>query len=142
MNNIGIGTDPEFFVYDGDQIGSAIGKIGGTKDNPIQLTHGGAQEDNVLAEINPPPAYDKSSFVSQINNLMAEVEAIVGPLAVISGHEYTKRALKSFGPLLWSLGASLTTTHGQDTSTCLPPRTLYSVVLEVMCCSATLSITS
>ena len=101
---ITIGTDPEFFVYDGDKIGSVIGRLGGTKEEPRQLEWGGVQEDNVLAEINPPPATTSQEFIYNITNLVGELERIVGPLAIQSSHEYEIEALKSYGPAALRFG--------------------------------------
>ncbi len=45
-----IGTDFEEFVHDGYKIASAIGLIGGDKEDPVWCEGGNMQEDNVLAE--------------------------------------------------------------------------------------------
>ena len=54
----GVGADPEFFLSNGKKIVSAIGKVGGTKKSPKPLSLPGyfIQEDNVLVEMNIPPA--------------------------------------------------------------------------------------
>lgn len=50
-----IGSDPELFYHDGKKFVSAIGKIGGTKAEPLRLLGGFAlQEDNVSVEFNIP----------------------------------------------------------------------------------------
>ena len=69
MNLLTIGADPELFLT--DQRGafiSAIGKIGGSKQNPRQLERPGfaLQEDNVAVEFNIPPASDIVAFVESI----------------------------------------------------------------------------
>lgn len=52
-----IGCDPEFFLQKNAKYISAIGMIGGTKDNPRALSRRGCavQEDNVSVEFNIPP---------------------------------------------------------------------------------------
>lgn len=70
INNPSTGSDPEVFVVDtfsGDFI-SVIGKLGGTKTNPIPMPREGffAQEDNVAAEFNIPPARTRDEFIDYI----------------------------------------------------------------------------
>ena len=69
MSHYRVGADPELFLADktGKKILSAIGKIGGTKENPIQVEkmHKGFcyQEDNVLVEYNIPPVCSPEQFI-------------------------------------------------------------------------------
>lgn len=66
--NILVGSDPEIFLIDKTgNIVSSIDKIGGSKWSPRDLGDGFAvQEDNVLAEINIPPADTEDRFVLHI----------------------------------------------------------------------------
>lgn len=65
-----VGADPEFFLMRDDNIIPATGLIGGTKNKPLKiegLPKGFfVQEDNVMVEINIPPARDPSLFVDSI----------------------------------------------------------------------------
>ena len=72
---ITIGADPELFVIDGDEPVPVIGKLGGTKDQPIRVECGAVQEDNVLAEFNIDPAHTEKEFIHNINTVMGEMQA-------------------------------------------------------------------
>ncbi len=79
-----VGADPELFLASGDgkKIISAIGKFGGTKDNPIQVhgwTKGFAyQEDNVLMEYNIPAAGSCEYWVKNHRNMIDYLTTLVG----------------------------------------------------------------
>jgi len=67
MSHYSVGADPELFLADkSGKIISAIGKIGGTKENPIQVAKMPKgfcyQVDNVLVEYNIPPAKSAEHF--------------------------------------------------------------------------------
>jgi hypothetical protein len=70
---ISIGSDPELMLRNRStgRIISACGLIGGTKGAAIQmegLADGfGVQEDNVMVEFNIPPAFDRRTFASSID---------------------------------------------------------------------------
>jgi len=69
IKNVQLGSDPEIFIIDTKtkKLVSSIDKIGGTKWAPRELGDGFAvQEDNVLAEINIPPASNVDDFVKHI----------------------------------------------------------------------------
>lgn len=72
INNVSLGADPELFLRNEDDIVSAIGLIGGSKDEPIPISEKGhfIQEDNVLVEYNIPPSMNKEEFVSNIKYCM------------------------------------------------------------------------
>lgn len=66
---ITIGADPEVFLAKNGKVVSAIGKVGGTKENPKYLSDEIAvQEDNVLAEFNIAPCTSKIEFVNRIKH--------------------------------------------------------------------------
>jgi len=70
MIQFSLGCDPEIFVTDGLMARSVIGKVGGTKHNPMPLPIGEGfcvQEDNVAMEFNIPPAFSKAEFISHLN---------------------------------------------------------------------------
>ena len=82
ITKVTIGSDPEIFIVDTNTklLVSAIDKIGGTKWVPRDLGDGYAvQEDNVLAEINIPPAKTEDEFL----------------FAITRGIELLKKALPS-----------------------------------------------
>jgi hypothetical protein len=62
-----IGADPEFLVATDTEIVPITGYIGGTKDEPIPVSRGGLQEDNVMLEINIDPVSCKKDL---INNML------------------------------------------------------------------------
>jgi hypothetical protein len=78
-----IGADPEFFLRSSrdNSIKSAIGTLGGTKDDPTPLPIGegfAVQEDNVALEFNIPPSESSDALV---NNLNAAVGFLSSQLA-------------------------------------------------------------
>jgi hypothetical protein len=75
-----IGADPEVFVGDKTGVRSIIGKIGGTKANPMPLPLGegfAVQEDNVALEFNIPASKSKQEFVGNIREATAFLEKVV-----------------------------------------------------------------
>lgn len=75
-----LGCDPEAFLIDVQgQLHSAIGKIGGSKENPLPLVDLGdgyaVQEDNVAIEFNIPPAESCEAFVHSIKTTLHFLEA-------------------------------------------------------------------
>ena len=71
INYISLGADPELFIVNTktDQVVSAVGMIPGEKGNPYTegLPEGfGLETDNILAEFNIPPVYDKNDFIENI----------------------------------------------------------------------------
>jgi hypothetical protein len=71
-----VGADVEVFLRNNDwKFISAVGLIGGTKDNPKLLDCEGhmVQEDNVAAEFNIPPCTTAEDFVKHINISMMGV---------------------------------------------------------------------
>jgi hypothetical protein len=79
-----LGADPELFLREASSghIISAIGKIGGSKDVPMQaegLPKGFChQEDNVLVEYNIPPAKTRTEFTKFNQQMLAYLETKVG----------------------------------------------------------------
>lgn len=75
-----IGADPEVFVGEGKAVRSIIGKIGGTKENPLPLPLGegfAVQEDNVALEFNIPASKNKAEFVRNIGDATAFLEQVM-----------------------------------------------------------------
>ncbi len=82
MNTLTIGCDPELFLQDAaGGLKSAIGLIGGTKEQPmpvIELGKGFAvQEDNVAVEYNVPPSSTALEFSTNVGQMMAYLEGFV-----------------------------------------------------------------
>lgn len=73
-----LGSDPEMFAKNG--VGDfipCIGKLGGTKRNPLKINTGWVQEDNVMAEFNTVPAKTKKEFLANVTATRDEVAQIL-----------------------------------------------------------------
>jgi len=72
--NLTLGADPELFLVDAQNaFVSAVGLIGGTKQQPLPLPIGegfAVQEDNVAVEYNIPPSASREEFNNNINSAM------------------------------------------------------------------------
>lgn len=104
-----IGHDAEVFVNDGMCITSIIGKLGGTKDNPLPVKHGALQEDNVLAELNIDPCTTADEFVTRTAAVLAQLEDRLPSgwgVDIISSHHYEQEALMSFGDKAMEFGCT------------------------------------
>jgi len=83
ISKVTLGADPEFFLrhkITGTHC-SGIGIIGGTKDEPRQITKKGhfVQEDNVLGEFNIPPCSTEKDFIDNLNIALKEIKKSVLP---------------------------------------------------------------
>jgi len=93
-----VGCDPEVFLKRGNTIISAIGVVGGSKENPLQVEDGTLQEDNILAEIGITPASDKESFVNRVSKVLGILmERTSCSIDYSSSHVFTKEWLRSQG---------------------------------------------
>lgn len=93
-----IGCDPEVFLKRGGEVVSAIGKVGGTKANPIPVKGGTLQEDNILAEIGIDPAKDRHTFVQRVQGVLGILKERTGcDLDIASSHTFTKEWLLKQG---------------------------------------------
>lgn len=74
--NMTIGCDPELFLFDNllQRIVPAVGKIGGTKQKPLQLTKGTVQLDGTVVEIGTHPASSPQEFVDNLQSVISEVQ--------------------------------------------------------------------
>lgn len=72
---ITIGADPEIFLVDGNgKYISSVGKIGGSKDQPLPIGEGCAvQEDNVAVEFNIEPADTVEKFLKSCTYALEEL---------------------------------------------------------------------
>ena len=94
-----VGADPEVFLKHGNNIISAIGRVGGSKEEPVPVECGALQEDNILAEFNINPAHSEKEFVDNINTVLGQLSAKVAPMHfdVISSAHFKPAWLKSQG---------------------------------------------
>lgn len=71
---ITVGCDPEVFARSRGRYVSLIGKIGGTKGNPVPLAGGGGvQEDNLALEFNTEPATTQKDFIERVISAREDV---------------------------------------------------------------------
>lgn len=106
---ITIGTDFELPLFRNGKGVSAIGIIGGTKENPIPIGKGcSKQEDNVMAEFCIPPATNFSDFITSIDYCLKVGNEIAGEygacLQAVSSLIYPDEELKD--PLAQEIGCS------------------------------------
>jgi hypothetical protein len=118
IKRITIGSDPEFFIYKDGEVVSSIGIIEGGKDAPTEFEGGFAvHKDNVLLEMNLPPADTKEEFITNMKgakDIASEILSIGGyKLGSNDSEEFSEAALsnweaKTFGcaPYInaWTLG--------------------------------------
>jgi hypothetical protein len=72
-----IGADPELFVVDGSGFVSGHHFACGTKAEPRKTPHGAVQVDGIALEFNVTPADTRDGFVSNLRNVMADLNSIV-----------------------------------------------------------------
>ncbi|QYC95405.1 hypothetical protein [Pseudomonas phage PhL_UNISO_PA-DSM_ph0041x] len=110
MKNIPlIGADPEVFVGFGRNPASAIGFVGGTKDEPIPVEGGALQEDNVLLEYNIHPASSFEQFHHGITSVLNIGRETIRPFGLevidnLSSHLYEEDVLRGFGDAAFVFG--------------------------------------
>lgn len=109
MSKVLIGADPETFVGSGNRILSAIGHVGGTKEEPRKVNLGALQEDNVLFEFNIEPAQTLKQFKDNIRAVLSQGSDVLGlsGLSVIpsvSSHIFEESELRSFGESAFVFG--------------------------------------
>jgi hypothetical protein len=79
-----LGADPEVFIAYGKSVVSAIGRVGGTKLEPLQIKGLPAgytvQQDNVALEFGIPPCKTKEEFVKAIKIIREHGLSMVKPL--------------------------------------------------------------
>lgn len=74
-----LGSDPELFLINkNNKYISSIGKIGGSKKQPLPISELGegfcVQEDNVAVEFNIPPASSEDAFVLNLSKMLEHLE--------------------------------------------------------------------
>lgn len=87
MPYITVGTDLEVFGRSGEHHVALCGKIGGSKEAPLQLPDMPrgfmVQEDNVSLEFNIPPVDNASGFVRNISQMRVRVTMILDSLGLV-----------------------------------------------------------
>ena len=101
INDFMIGTDYEYFVIneEGD-VASAVGFIGGTKKEPLDLGEGCfRQSDNILAEANNPPVTSLDQWLYYFDYTHKKMSEILNPygleLYVSTSEQIEKKYLRS-----------------------------------------------
>lgn len=75
MGGITIGADPEIFLKNSSGYVPAIGLVGGTKEEPKQITKNTwVQEDNVMLEFNIAPQPNAINFSSCISTALSDIK--------------------------------------------------------------------
>lgn len=108
IKNITIGTDPEMFLKKDGVIISAVGKIGGSKHDPLPISDNGhfIQEDNVAIEYNIPPCKTKEEFIYHNNFVKDYLDGVVTAMgceldysasATLSDKELDSDEARAFG---------------------------------------------
>src|SRR5690625_1539949 len=101
---ITIGTDPEVAVVSGGQIVSVTGMIGAGKANPLPVTGGFIQEDNVSAEFNTEAHTSFESFNNNIGQVINELLSYVPGIEFKTSHHFEKAYLQSLGSSVLHFG--------------------------------------
>ena len=104
-----VGSDPELFISQGGKVGSAIGKVGGSKEEPRPTAFGALQEDNVLLEFNIHPAASLDEFKHHIKATLRDAQSTLDQFHAelirgMSSHIYQREELEEFGPAAFIFG--------------------------------------
>lgn len=118
-----IGADPELFLVDyAERFVSAVGLIGGTKTNPLQVpTYAKGfcvQEDNVAAEFNIPPSDNAKEFAENINLMVNYLAAKAGDLklriSIVPSARFDPAQLKDASTLVFGCDADFNAWTGKQ----------------------------
>lgn len=104
-----IGSDPELFIVRNGHIGSAIGLVGGSKEEPRPTEFGALQEDNVLLEFNILPTASVEEFKHHIKAVMQDATNTLSAFEAelvrgVSSHIFRQEELEGFGPQAFIFG--------------------------------------
>lgn len=77
MSKYLLGADPEIFVSKDNQLVSAFGLIGGTKDQPLIVERGAVQVDGMALEFNIEAAGSEAAWMANINGVMDILSSMV-----------------------------------------------------------------
>lgn len=109
MKNVLIGSDPELFVGNAQGVNFAIGRIGGSKDNPRPCNFGALQEDNVLLEYNIDPCATPEQFRHHIKAVLEQGRDVLREFELdvvrgLSSHIFSEETLNEAGEQAWVFG--------------------------------------
>lgn len=93
---VSFGADVEVFLRDKQgRIESAIGRIGGSKEEPRVVPNGNLQEDNILAEFAIDPVYNEDDAVGYIQSVLQSLQEAVpwATLDITSAHVVPHRVV-------------------------------------------------
>lgn len=91
MTTILVGADPEVFMFKDNRPFSAHGAVAGDKKNPYKVNKGAVQVDGMALEFNIDPAATSQEFVTNIEEVMAQLRAMV------PGYELRATPVAEFG---------------------------------------------
>lgn len=91
MSSLSMGSDPEFMIQDVDgNHKSAIEILKAGKTNKIRLSNKAELfYDNVLMEMNIPPANDKESLINNVNKVFSETAFRIKPFVFVAQASHT-----------------------------------------------------
>lgn len=109
IKNVLIGSDPELFVGDSQGVSYAIGRVGGTKAEPIPVNFGALQEDNVLLEFNTDPANNLEQFTHHIKAVLEQGRDVLAQhqldvIREMSSHIFDEETLWGAGEAAFVFG--------------------------------------
>jgi hypothetical protein len=78
LDNIKVGSDPEFFIKDETGITSSLKYVPVDKYSPIEINDYKIFSDNILVEGNIPPATTKTEFVNNMKKLKGIITDLTG----------------------------------------------------------------
>lgn len=107
--NVLIGSDPELFVGNSQGVSFAIGRVGGSKEDPRPVNFGALQEDNVLMEYNIDPAGSVEEFTHHIKAVLEQGRDVLKDFELdvvrgLSSHVFDEDVLMEAGDAAWIFG--------------------------------------
>jgi hypothetical protein len=96
-HGITLGSDPEIFICNADEIVSAEGLTGGTKHDPIPISDNGhmIQEDGIALEYNIPPCSTADEFVEAHQFVQDYLKILIAA----NGYEFHKARSAEINPV-------------------------------------------
>lgn len=77
------GTDIEYILINkSGQYASAVGLLGGSKEDPVLVDGGNIQEDNILAEVATDICHSEDEFVNNIRRVNRSLMTVLQPLGL------------------------------------------------------------
>ncbi len=88
---ITVGADPELFLHDGKDHISAIGRLPGTKENPVDIGSGKVHVDNVAGEFNILPASTAHAFEANMLEMLGVMQRLASDHGLILSQDSVGR---------------------------------------------------